>query len=78
MNKSNVGTYLRMAKSEFQTDGLTSTELIRWCTFGQLGVISVLVIVAIVEEITFDRLREQSKQINKTGPTTQPCGTPYM
>ena len=77
MNRSNVGTYLRIANSKFQTDGLTSIELIR-CAFGQLSVISVLAIVAIVEEITFDRLREQSKQINKTDPTTQPCGTPYM
>ena len=65
-----------MANSEFLTDGLNGTELIRWCTFGQLNVISVLTIVTTVEEITSDRLREQSKQVNKTGPTTQPRGMP--
>ena len=44
--------------------GLNRSELIRWCSFGQLSVISVLVIITVVDRNhIWQRLRVQSKQV---------------
>ena len=51
--------------------GLNRKELIRWGTFGQLSVIGV----QLWTEITSDKGWEY--KVNKTGPNTEPWGTPY-
>ena len=53
--------------SEYRTE---QKELIRWGTFGQLSVIGVLVTVTIMD-------KSHLTKVNKTGPNTEPWGTPY-